>query len=147
LAGQEYIPPDASDGMPGLESWQLNPSRPPEPVQLPPHETSFSRTTLTHLPLLHWLSLEQKQPPDVVHWFDAPLQVPDDGGQENPVGMEVGQPPSGHAMPESPASPGPPVVQAPLWHVMPAAQAKEAPQPPQLALSFVKLAQASPHDV
>ena len=34
-----------------------------------PHGTSFSRTTLTHLLLLHSVSLEQKQPPGVVHWL------------------------------------------------------------------------------
>jgi hypothetical protein len=60
--------------MPGLASSQLKPSRLPEPVQLLPHDTSFSRETLTHLPLLHWLSLEQKQPPPVVHTLVVPLQ-------------------------------------------------------------------------
>lgn len=60
--------------MPGFASSQSNPSRLPEPVQLLPHETSFSRVTLTHLPLLHWLSSEQKQPPPVVHSLVVPLQ-------------------------------------------------------------------------
>ena len=60
--------------MPGLASSQSNPSRPPEPVQLLPQDTSFSSVTLMHLPLLHWLSLEQKQPPGVVHSLVAPLQ-------------------------------------------------------------------------
>jgi hypothetical protein len=62
--------------MPGLASWQSKPSRLPLPVQLVPvpHETSFSWETRTHLPLLHWLSLEQKQPPAAVHAPDALLQ-------------------------------------------------------------------------
>jgi hypothetical protein len=46
-------------GMPGLASSQSNPSRLPVPVQLLPHDWSFSSATLTHLPLRHWLSLMQ----------------------------------------------------------------------------------------
>jgi hypothetical protein len=86
--------PVARDGMPGLASSQSNPSRPPEPVQLLPQDTSFSPVTLTHFALRHWLSLEQKQPPGAAHSLDVPLQLPN--GHENPVGVEVGQPPSGH---------------------------------------------------
>jgi hypothetical protein len=85
--------------MPGLWSWQSKPSRLPAPVQ-PVHETSFSWETLTHLPLLHWLSLVQKHPPAAVHVPDALLQWPN-GHEENPVGVENGQPPSGHGGPAS----------------------------------------------
>ena len=53
--------------MPGLASSQSNPSRPPEPLQLLAHETSFSPLTLTHFLLKHAVSLEQKQPPGAVH--------------------------------------------------------------------------------
>jgi hypothetical protein len=60
--------------MPGLASWQSKPSRLPLPVQLVPQETSFSWETLTHLLLLHWVSLEQKQPPAALHVPEALLQ-------------------------------------------------------------------------
>ena len=111
-----------------------------------PHETSFSRTTLTHLPLLHWVSFEQKQPPEVAHWFDAPLHVPN-VGQEYPVAVEFGHPPSGQGIPESPASPAPSGVQTPPEHARPPAQANDAPQPPQLEVSFMKSAQPPPQAV
>jgi hypothetical protein len=70
----DVVVPELGDGMPGLASSQSNPSRTPEPVQLFPHDRSFSRVTLTHRPLLHWLSLLQKQPLDSVHSLVAPLQ-------------------------------------------------------------------------
>jgi hypothetical protein len=123
--------------MPGLASSQLKPSRPPEPVQLLPlpHETSFSRVTLTHLPLLHWLSLLQKHPPGSVHSLIVPLQWPN--GQEKPVGVEFGQPPSGHAMPESPpASPTPAAgMQCASEQIWPSVHA--VPQAPQFSGSLV----------
>ena len=111
--------------MPGLASWQLNPSRLPLPVQFVfPHETSFSRSTLTHLVLLHWLSLEQKQPPAAVHMLVALLQWPN-GHDVNPLGCETGQPPSGQGAPAS--GPDPQTEFAQGW---PGGQAE--PQPPQL---------------
>jgi hypothetical protein len=89
--------------MPGLASSQSNPSRPPEPVQWVPQDTSFSPVFFTHLPLRHWLSLEQKQPPGAIHSLDVPLQAPN--GHENPVAVEDGQPPAGQGTPPSnPAS-------------------------------------------
>jgi hypothetical protein len=124
--------------MPGLASSQSKPSRPPEPVQLVPlpHETSFSRVTLTHLPLLHWLSLLQKQPPGFVHSLIVPLQWPI-VGQEKPVGVEFGQPPSGHAIPESPpASPTPDAgMQRASEQIWPSVHA--VPQAPQFLESLV----------
>ena len=96
-----------------------------------PHETSFSPAILTHLPLRHWVSFEQKHPPGLVQVLDAPLQLPN--GQVNPFPTEIGQPPSGQL--RTPPSPvGPPVHMLPT-HVSPVAHA--APQPPQLALSDV----------
>jgi hypothetical protein len=75
LVGHPY-PAPTSAGMPGLANSQSNPSRGPVPVQLPAHERSLSPVILTHLPLLHWLSLEQKQPPGDVHSLVLPLQLP-----------------------------------------------------------------------
>jgi hypothetical protein len=60
--------------MPGLASSQSKPSRLPVPVQLLPQETPLSEATFTHLLLLHWLSLLQKQPPCSVHSLDELLQ-------------------------------------------------------------------------
>jgi hypothetical protein len=134
--------------MPGLASSQSNPSRPPEPLQLsPPQDTSFSPVTLTHFALRHWLSLEQKQPPGVVHSLELPLQLPN--GQENPVAVEFGQPPSGQAtlasLPASaPASGLCSVTQTPFMHAELEAHACDAPQPPQLALSVMKSTHEEP---
>jgi hypothetical protein len=128
-----HAKPDAvSAGIPGLASSQSKPSRPPEPVQCPPQETSFSPLTCTHFALRHWLSFEQKHPPGLVHWLDVPLQLPN--GHENPVAAELGHPPSGHGTLASdcvvpPSSP----PHTPPRQVWPAGHA--APQPPQLALS------------
>jgi hypothetical protein len=73
-----------------------------------PQERSFSPATRTHLLLLHWLSLEQKQPLDVEHSLDGPLQAPNDV-QENLVAVELGHPPSGHGIAASaPSSSEPP---------------------------------------
>ena len=96
-----------------------------------PHETSFSPAILTHLPLRHWVSFEQKHPPGLVQVLDVPLQLPN--GQVNPFPTEIGQPPSGQL--RTPASLGVPPVHTLPTHVSPAAHA--APQPPQLALSDV----------
>ncbi len=144
-------------GIPGVDSWQLYPSRLPEPVQVP-QDTSFSPVTLTHFWLRHWLSFEQKQPPPVEHSLVVPLQCPS-VGQENPDAVDVGQPPDGQATAASdeplswPASTPPPpesgasVWQTPPTHAWPAVHACAAPHPPQLLLSVRKLAQPLPHDV
>jgi hypothetical protein len=131
--------------MPGLASSQSNPSLPLVPVQpLVPQETSFSPVTLTHLLLLHWLSLEQKQPPCAVHWLDVPLQLPN--GQENPLGVEFGQPPSGQrgTAASEPASAD---VQTPPTHVVPFVHTCVGPHPPQLTLSVMKSTQTLPQIV
>jgi hypothetical protein len=46
-------------GMPGLVSWHWKPSAAPVPVQLDPQDASFRPAAITHLPLVHWLSLVQ----------------------------------------------------------------------------------------
>src|SRR5258708_7027729 len=49
-------------GMPLATSGQSKASAAALRVQFDPHPTSFCPTVLTHLPLLHWLSLVQKHP-------------------------------------------------------------------------------------
>jgi hypothetical protein len=130
--------------MPGLASSQSKPSWPPVPVQLFPHDTSFSSTTLTHLPLVHWLSFEQKHPPAD---SQSPLTLlQDPNGQDvNPVPVELGQPPVGHPPPASlPPSTAGCVAQTPPEQAIPGAHAKVAPQPPQLEESFAKSAHPWP---
>jgi hypothetical protein len=145
--GHEYVLPEASAGMPGLASSQSNPSRPPEPEQWLPHETSFSPVTLTHLPLRHWVSLEQKQPPGPVHSLELPLQLPNEG-QEYPDPVEIGQPLAGQGTETSAPESGPPsappsglagATHMLFTHVAPPMQG--APQPPQLASSLLVLTQ------
>jgi hypothetical protein len=63
LRGQLYDVEPLGVGIPGLASRQSKPSWVPLPVQLAPQDLSFSPVTLTHLPLLHALSVLQKQPP------------------------------------------------------------------------------------
>ncbi len=140
LGGHAYVTLPPREGMPGLASWQLKPSRLPVPVQLVPHETSFSRSTLTHLLLLQSASLEQKQPPGAVHVPAALLQWPN-GHDVNPVAVEFGHPPSGQGTPESPCC----VEQAEFEHVWPGAQG--APQAPQLFGSDVMSAHEPLHSV
>jgi hypothetical protein len=130
LAGHAN-PEAVSAGMPGLASSQSKPSRPPEPEQWLPHETSFSPAILTHFPLRHAASFEQKHPPGLEQVLEAPLQFPN--GQVKAFPMELGQPPSGQS--RTAASLGAPPVHVLPAHVSPAEQA--APQAPQLALSLV----------
>jgi hypothetical protein len=131
--------------MPGLASSQLKPSRPPVPVQPFPHDTSLSPTTLTHLSLLHWLSLEQKHPPADVQAPLAVLHWPI-GQDVNPVAFELGQPPLGQPSPASmPPSTAVCFAQTLLEHAMPRGHAKLAPHPPQLDESFEKSAHPWPH--
>jgi hypothetical protein len=141
LGGHAYVALEPSDGMPGLASWQLKPSRLPLPVQLVPHETSFSRATLTHLVLLQSLSFAQKHPPAALQSPDALLHFPN-GQDENPVAVEVGQPPSGHGAPPS-------VTVLPVHvepaHVCPTPQAM--PHAPQLLGSEVVFVHLLPHAV
>jgi hypothetical protein len=117
--------------MPGLASSQSNPSRPPEPLQCVPQETSFSPVIFTHFPLRHWVSFEQKHPPWVAQVLEAPLQLPN--GQLKPLPTEIGHPPSGQL--RIPASTPVPPPHMPPLHVSPVPQA--APHAPQLALSVV----------
>ena len=117
--------------MPGLASAQSKPSRPPDPEQRVPQDTSFSPAILTHFPLRHWLSFEQKHPPGLGHTLEAPLQLPN--GQVKAFPTELGQLPSGQS--RIPASLRTPLVHVPPAHVWPAPQA--APQAPQLASSIV----------
>jgi hypothetical protein len=59
-------------------------------VQLAPHELSFWPVVLTHLPLLQWLSLLQKQLwPAAEHEALAVLQPP--SAHENEVPVDLGQ--------------------------------------------------------
>jgi hypothetical protein len=100
-AGQEYVLVPAGEGMPGLASWQSNPSRLPEPVQPLPHDSSFSPATFTHLPLRHWLSITQKQPPPAEQALVVlPLQLPK-GHDEYDAAADVGHPPAGQGTEES----------------------------------------------
>jgi hypothetical protein len=67
----------AGSGIPGLSSSQLKPSRLPVPVQLLPHERSFSPATSTQCPLLHSVSLTQTHAPPPAHAEPVlPLQLP-----------------------------------------------------------------------
>lgn len=59
--------------MPGLASWQPNPSAGPEPVHAEPHDWSLRPVAGTHFPLLHWASLLQAHMDDPEH---APLHPP-----------------------------------------------------------------------
>jgi hypothetical protein len=83
FAGHEYDVVPAGTGMPGLASSQAKPSWVPVPVQLLPHDWSFSPVILTQWPLpapasfLHCVSFTQTQaPPPPQALVVLPLQLP-----------------------------------------------------------------------
>ena len=160
FAGHEYVVVPVGSGIPGLASSQSKPSRLPVPLQpVPrPQETSFSPVILTHLPLLHWVSSTQKQPPPPAQvLLVLPLQLPT--GHVYPLGVELGQPPSwqgtgpASTTPASPPGAGPESFasvpasaigawQLPETQVVPPVHAWAEPQPPQLLLSVCSSTQA-----
>jgi hypothetical protein len=143
-AGHEYVVEPAGTGRPGVVSSQSNPSRWPVPVHVV-HETSFSPVIFTHFWLRHWLSAEQKQPPAVEQVLVVPLQWPN--GHTKPLAPELGQPPSGQGIEAAPVSAPPSLVEGSTHALFSqiSSPVHARPQPLQLAESFEKFTQVSPH--